>query len=313
MPNLTAFLFDLLQTGNEKQNIASFERKVITQFTLVVTGNPKNPQAGDMISQKIVDAMSLMFHMTENLAFGRRIGIFRWGNQFRMLKSAVGVNLDDRTSPDGLRYMKMCTIFKQIQKQYDKQLMSIWYNKRVQEWLDTTCSSYNERLGDLASLVEQSYIKGFMLANASDNRHLRGHALKCAIFAEIYDRFGANPSDEQLRHFLRERAIVDISEASPLALEIGRLLKKVAPYLKPHEQKPEGQKEAEERKELAEKEPETIALTDNVLGELRTKEYGILKLTDELSLSLAEQIVRGLRDKLNTKETPKKEENVLTA
>jgi hypothetical protein len=53
------------------------------------------------------------------------------------------------------------------------------------------------------------------------------------LFAEVYDRYGANFTDEQLRIFLREKAVVDISEAGHLALEIGKILKKVVLYLRP--------------------------------------------------------------------------------
>ena len=119
-----------------------------------------------------------------------------------------------------------------------------------------------------------------------------------AIIGEIYDRFGANVTDEQLRHFLRERAVVEISEANSLAIEIGKLLKKLSPYLKQVEQKPT--ESGGEKKDMVEGEkPQDESLTGNVLGELRTKEYGVLKLTDDLSLSLAEQIVRGLKEKMS--------------
>jgi hypothetical protein len=52
------------------------------------------------------------------------------------------------------------------------------------------------------------------------------------LFADIYDKFGASPTTEQLYRFLQDKANVDISEANHLAKEIGKLFNKVAIYLK---------------------------------------------------------------------------------
>ncbi len=51
------------------------------------------------------------------------------------------------------------------------------------------------------------------------------------IFAEVYDRYGANFTEEQLRLFLRDKAAVNIAQVAETASEVGRLLKKVSPYL----------------------------------------------------------------------------------
>lgn len=60
------------------------------------------------------------------------------------------------------------------------------------------------------------------------------------LFADIYDKFGANPTEDQLYNFLKIKANVDVSEANSLALEIGKLFNKVAKYLKPVDQSETG-------------------------------------------------------------------------
>lgn len=52
------------------------------------------------------------------------------------------------------------------------------------------------------------------------------------LFADIYDRYGDNPTDEQLRLFLREKAEVEISKEGKTAEEVGKLFKKNVVYLK---------------------------------------------------------------------------------
>jgi hypothetical protein len=51
------------------------------------------------------------------------------------------------------------------------------------------------------------------------------------LFADIFQRYNGVPSDEQVHHFLREKAQVPIAEAKPLIGKIGNLLKKNLPYL----------------------------------------------------------------------------------
>lgn len=53
------------------------------------------------------------------------------------------------------------------------------------------------------------------------------------LFSEIYERYGNNPDDEQLRLFLREKANVDISKEGKIAEEVGKLFKKNVVYMKP--------------------------------------------------------------------------------
>lgn len=55
---------------------------------------------------------------------------------------------------------------------------------------------------------------------------------KITLLGEIYDKYGANFTDDQLRLFLKDRAVVDIAEANSLAQTVGKLLKKHLDYLK---------------------------------------------------------------------------------
>lgn len=56
--------------------------------------------------------------------------------------------------------------------------------------------------------------------------------LSVRLFADIFDQFGSNPTEDQLRIFLREKAIVEMADAGKIAVEVGRLFNKVAGYIK---------------------------------------------------------------------------------
>ncbi len=73
-----------------------------------------------------------------------------------------------------------------------------------------------------------------LFGEAKEKEELKNKAVRnVRMLGEIYDRFGDNPTTENLRHFLREKAEVHISKEESLASEVGKLLKKVVQHLKP--------------------------------------------------------------------------------
>lgn len=69
------------------------------------------------------------------------------------------------------------------------------------------------------------------------------------LFADIFDKFGSNPDEKNLKHFLRERAEVDIAEANSLSVTVGKLFKKVGNYIQPIDK---NQNDGGESKEVTE-------------------------------------------------------------
>jgi hypothetical protein len=53
------------------------------------------------------------------------------------------------------------------------------------------------------------------------------------LFGDVFDKFGANFSDDNLRLFLKDNATADIAEANSLAPVVGKLLKRHTQYLTP--------------------------------------------------------------------------------
>jgi hypothetical protein len=51
------------------------------------------------------------------------------------------------------------------------------------------------------------------------------------LFADIYEKFGRQVDDDQLRIFLRDAGGVEIADAPEKALEVGKIYKKVVDYL----------------------------------------------------------------------------------
>jgi hypothetical protein len=54
---------------------------------------------------------------------------------------------------------------------------------------------------------------------------------KVQLFDEFGDKYGLTFTDDNLRHFLREKAGVDIAEIATVSVEVGKLLKKVLPHI----------------------------------------------------------------------------------
>ncbi|MDV3294101.1 MAG: hypothetical protein LYZ70_07505 [Nitrososphaerales archaeon] len=95
------------------------------------------------------------------------------------------------------------------------------------------------------------------------------------LFGEIYERFKGEPSDDQLRIFLREKAHVEVAQADRIAAEVGKLLRRnfkhmmttdfrAAPVPPTREGPSEG----------------------SLIGKLETADYGILNIKDEISMGL---------------------------
>jgi len=84
--------------------------------------------------------------------------------------------------------------------------------------------------GDQIKITELA--KACLFGEADEQRKAKEKAArKVLLFADIYDRYGANPTEEQIRLSLREKAKVETTEANSLAIEVGKLLNKVVSYL----------------------------------------------------------------------------------
>ena len=66
-----------------------------------------------------------------------------------------------------------------------------------------------------------------------DKEQAKAQAVRNIIlFADIYDKFKTTPTQEQLYHFLKDKANVDISEVNRISKEISKLFNKVVRYLR---------------------------------------------------------------------------------
>jgi hypothetical protein len=106
------------------------------------------------------------------------------------------------------------------------------------------------------------------------------------LFADIYDKFGNNPTDEQVKIFLREKANVELSKAGEVAGEVGKLLKSNLQYLKA----------------TTGGGGETKSLPDRQGGgtgtwALSTDTYGELRIVDELSANFAIQVLNKFKER----------------
>ena len=96
------------------------------------------------------------------------------------------------------------------------------------------------------------------------------------LFAEIYGKFGREPTDDQLRIFLKERTGVDIVAAKTIAEEIGKLLRNNSVHVSAGT----SSRTPAEAAAIPE-------LPSEVVARLEMADYGILNIRDEISMDLA--------------------------
>ncbi|RLG91797.1 MAG: hypothetical protein DRO36_03380 [Candidatus Hecatellales archaeon] len=74
--------------------------------------------------------------------------------------------------------------------------------------------------------------KRIIYGEPKDIEDAKSKAVKrISIFTDLYRQYGENVTEEQLRAFLRDKALVDLSRVQKIAEEIGKIYKKVAIYL----------------------------------------------------------------------------------
>lgn len=84
------------------------------------------------------------------------------------------------------------------------------------------------------------------------------------LFADLYDKFGGSPSDEQIQLFLRDKANVDIVEAKEITKEVGKLFKKVAMYLKTNDTELSAKDDGGEKRMMQEQQDnQTVSSTES--------------------------------------------------
>jgi len=96
------------------------------------------------------------------------------------------------------------------------------------------------------------------------------------LFAEIYGKFGREPTNDQLRIFLKERTGVDIVAAKSIAEEIGKLLRNNSVHVSVGS----SSRTSAEAATIPE-------LPSEVVARLEMADYGILNIRDEISMDLA--------------------------
>lgn len=79
--------------------------------------------------------------------------------------------------------------------------------------------------------------KTILYDNSSEAAKARAEAVRnVELFRDLFQQFRENPTDEQIRIFLKQKAYVDIAEVQSLTEKISRLFKSMAPYLSYTEQ-----------------------------------------------------------------------------
>lgn len=125
-----------------------------------------------------------------------------------------------------------------------------------------------------------------ILFGEPDERHLalEDAVRKIGLFAEVYDKYGAAFTDDQLRLFLKDKAVVDIAEANSLAQVVGKSLKSHLKYLTP--------RSGVEKKATSETQAPTAPTTEAMAGYgSMTTAFGTFKLLSHDSIKLAHQIL----------------------
>lgn len=116
------------------------------------------------------------------------------------------------------------------------------------------------------------------------------------LFAEVYDKYGTAFTEDQLRLFLKDKAVVEISEANSLAQTVGKQLKNHLKYLTP--------RSGGEKKPMSEAQPQAgMAAEVSVSQDQLITSFGTIKLVNEATIKLARQLLDVVESQL--RESPK--------
>lgn len=136
------------------------------------------------------------------------------------------------------------------------------------------------------------------------NQALEEATRKVNLFAEVYDKYGNNFSDDQLRLFLKDKAVVDIAEANSLAQVVGKSLKAHLKFLTPRSG---GEKKAmsETAAPSAPSAPE-VSMTQTTTI---TTPFGVVKVIDIATLDVARKFLDIVESQLKEGQKAQKTES----
>jgi hypothetical protein len=152
------------------------------------------------------------------------------------------------------------------------------------------------RITELAKIILYGQPNEIAKAKAQAIRNIE-------LFNDLYNQYGLNLTDEQLRIFLRQKAYVDVSEVQSLAEKIGKLYKKVAQYLSSAEGVEPTLKVGQlsvkgEGIGLGERGLEEGVKPSVMLGKLTTM-FGEIKITNKATLELARKLLDILESEIS--------------
>lgn len=160
----------------------------------------------------------------------------------------------------------------------------------------------NIRLTDLAKVILHGEPEEAVITKDRAVRNI-------SLFEEIYERFGVNFTEDQLRLFLREKAGADISQATTLAAEINKILRRDLQFLMP---KNAGQKQtgptATRMRIAGTGEAAAISLPDDVIATVQSHDFGVLTIKDEIGADIALKMIEALKERIKQKKAGDAEE-----
>jgi hypothetical protein len=123
------------------------------------------------------------------------------------------------------------------------------------------------------------------------------------LFGDIYDKFGANFTDDNVRLFLKDNATADYAEANSLAPVVGKLLKKHVQYLTPA--KDGG---GEPRGMSGQTSGTQTPMQDLIVGQgTLSTPFGTIKLVNQATLDLARKLLDVVEAQMREEQKPKAE------
>lgn len=125
---------------------------------------------------------------------------------------------------------------------------------------------------------------------------------KVTIFGEVFDKYGPNFTEDQLRLFLKDKAVVDISEANSLAQTVGKSLKSHLKYLTP-------KGSGGEKKTTPSSADGDASKTELVMGQgTLTTPFGTIKLLNQATLDLARKLLDVVESQMKEEQKAQKTE-----
>lgn len=170
------FMFNAMEAGEDRVSSGSTDFLVKTRSIFAILANPMK-----YASSPAKSFQAFIEHISENPAFGRRIGLIIYGNNFGRISHKPA-------EPELKEWKEKAGIFRAVEAYAWKELNHLINDPRIRQWLHQDLKGYVEAVEKAVENIQDDVITDFLIEHAHGAQvRIRGAALYVAM-AEMLDK-----------------------------------------------------------------------------------------------------------------------------